>query len=737
MKKQKQPKKTASMPTMTELTDFLNKQSKPVNKKEIARRFGIRGDNRVLLKGMLKQLRDDGTIQSHKRVITNTGTLPATTVVEITGFDDMGDLVARPIQWDQNTPAPQIIITHDKLNPPAGMGDVVQVKTTPVGKNVYEATALRRVTAGENHMIGIYKNGVVSSVDRRLKQTFEVHGLPKGIRENDILIVDIPPIHHAHPVAEFVKKIGSETDAFAPTLISIYLHNIPVAFSKDSEKQAQKAKVPPLGKRTDLRAIPFVTIDGADAKDFDDAVFAEPDPDQKNKGGFHVMIAIADVAFYVRPHTPLNQDAWTRGNSVYFPDRVIPMLPFELSNGVCSLNPDEPRAAMVCEAWLDKTGHKIKHRFLRALIQSARRLTYDEVQTALDGGQPIRGLEPQIQSLHDVYKLLAKRRAQRGVLELDIPERQVVLNDKGQVTQIKLRVQTDAHKLIEEMMILANVSAAETLEDKNLPTMYRVHDKPSDEKRETLNDFLNSLGYKITMSPSSEPKDFNAILTKAHGTKQSFAVNNFVLRSQSQAVYSPENIGHFGLALDRYAHFTSPIRRYADLMVHRALISAYQLGDDGLPDDLTTAEFEETARHISYTERQAASAEQDAIDRYTARFLANRIGESFTARISGVTSFGLFVTVEPYNADGFIPISSIRGDFYEYDQHAQQLIGRGSGVTYQMGQSVRVLLKECVPVTGGLIFSLIRQTKWESGPIKHKQTPRKSKTRKPAKRKKH
>lgn len=700
--------KIKHMPTMAELTDFLNKQTREINKRDIARQFGIKGEKRTELKGMLRQLKEQGMIQASKkgRRVFATEALPEQVVVEITGLDSMGDLIARPLKWTNDSAPPQIIITKDKLNPPAGVGDIVQARVKPIGNKLYEAEALRRVSAGENHMVAVYREGLVYSVDRRIKEAFELHEAPKDIQNGDLLIVDIPPIRSAHPTATFVKKIGSETEPFAPTLISIYQHNIPVAFSEQAEKQAQKASVPELGKRTDLRAIPFVTIDGADARDFDDAVWAEPDDNPKNKGGFHLMIGIADVAHYVLSGSTLDLDARLRGNSVYFPDRVIPMLPFELSNGVCSLNPNQPRAAMVCEAWIDKTGHKIKHRFARALIQSVRRLTYEEVQATIDGRQAIVGLEKEIQALTEAYRLLNQKRQKRGVLELDVPERQVILNDKGQITSIKLRVQTDSHKLIEELMILANVAAAETLEDKGVPAMYRVHDRPSAQKVETLNAFLNSLGIQKKLTESAEPKDFNDILVQANKTANHYAINEFVLRSQSQAVYSPENIGHFGLSLDRYAHFTSPIRRYADVMVHRALITALKLGKDGLSEDETNT-FEEIARHISNTERQAASAEQDAVDRYTARYLADKIGAQFSARISSITAFGLFVSLDDIGADGFVPMSNLRADYFEYDESSSRLTGRNTGLEYQIGQPVRVILKECVPITGGMIFDIL------------------------------
>lgn len=720
------PKKDAPMPTMKELTDYLNAQTGKVGKRELARAFGIKGDNRIELKRMVKDLKSQGLIETerHGRRIGAKDVLPERVVVEITGTDSMGDLIARPLEWVGNSPAPQIIITKDKLSPPAGVGDVVTARVKNIGNRVYHGEATRRVTVGENHMVGVYENGFVQSVDKRLKQTFEVVGALEKLHNRDIVIVDIPPVRNRRPTAKFVRKIGSADSPFSATLISIYTHNLPVAFTQSSEKQAAKATVPTADKiRLDLRSVPFVTIDGADARDFDDAVFAQPDTDATNKGGWHVMVAIADVAWYVRPGDALDTDARLRGNSVYFPDRVLPMLPEALSNNMCSLQPDKPRAAMVCEAWIDKDGYKIRHEFHRALIQSARRLTYEEVQNALDKKTPIAGLENEIAHLNGAFQALLKARRRRGVLEIDVPERQVVLNDAGQVIDIRNREITPANKLIEEMMILANVSAAQTLEEHGMAAMYRVHDRPSAEKIETLNNYLNSIGYKTRLKETADPSDFNAVLQKADGTGKDFAVNEFVLRSQSQARYDPDNIGHFGLALDKYAHFTSPIRRYADIMVHRALIKALKLGDGGLTAQ-EEEDFAQIAQHISHTERQAASAEQDCTDRYVAAYLADKIGAEFTARISSATSFGLFVRLDDYGADGLIPMSALPGDYYDYDDEAQQLVGRNSGQTFAVGDTLAVMLKEAVPITGGLVFSILGGGKKFGG--KRKTTSRKN-----------
>ncbi len=727
-------KKSAPVPSMEELMAYLSQQSGKVGKREVARAFGLKGDDKVALKQMLKELKSDGQVfyDKSKRLAVK-GVLPDKANVEITGTDSDGELIARPLEWPSDLPMPQIIIVKDKINPPAGVGDIVQAKLTPVGHNLYEGEALRRLTAGENHMVCVFENGFVVSVDKRLKQAFRLKNLPvERLNNRDIVIADIPMVRSRFPEAIFVRKIGSETDPFAATLISIYLHNLPVMFSKAGENEAAKASVPSKSKhREDLTAIPFVTIDGADARDFDDAVWAEPDTDTSNKGGWHIMVAIADVAWYVRSGDALDMDARMRGNSVYFPDRVIPMLPEALSNKMCSLQPNQKRAALVCEAWIDKTGHKIRHTFRRALIKSDRRLTYEEVQSAMDGKMPVVGLENELAHLTGAYEALLKKRKRRGVLEIDVPERQVILNDKGVVVDIKKREITDSNKLIEELMILANVSAAETLEDKGWATMYRVHDRPSVEKIEALNAFLSTIGQGGHLRENASPDDFNTVLKRADGTAKDFAVNEFVLRSQSQAVYSPENIGHFGLALQRYAHFTSPIRRYADILVHRALIGALKLGEGALTDEEVKT-FEDTARHISYMERQAASAEQEAVDRYIAGFLVDKVGAKFKARISSVNTFGIFVRLDAYGADGFVPLSSLANDYYEIDEAGAGLIGRESGRVFACGDMVDVVLKECVPVTGGMVFDIIGGGKKERGVgvIKAKsRTPAKHKTK--------
>jgi ribonuclease R len=501
------------------------------------------------------------------------------------------------------------------------------------------------------------------------------------------------------------------------SLIAIHENDIPTAFPAEAVAQAEAAKPVKLGTRTDLRKIPLVTIDGSDARDFDDAVWAEPDPDPENRGGWHILVAIADVSWYVRPGDALDRSAYERGNSVYFPDRVVPMLPEALSNELCSLKPKVDRACLAVHMWLDASGTKRRHQFVRGLMRSAARLTYEQVQAARDGNgdETTRKLaDTVIAPLYGAYRALDKARRKRGTLDLDLPERRVVLGDDGHIERIERRQRLDSHKLIEEFMISANVAAAETLERLRQLCMYRVHDAPDPAKLEALREFLDGLedeGLRLAKGQVVKPRHFNQLLERAVGTPYAPLINELVLRSQAQAAYSPANLGHFGLALRRYAHFTSPIRRYADLLVHRALVAGHnaageEFGEGGLPETEREA-FAEGGTHISQTERRAAAAERSALDRYTAAFISARVGASFHGRINGVTRFGLFVTLDDSGADGLVPIGSLPNDFYIHEEKQHRLIGRRWGRTYRLGDAVTVRLAEANPVTGGLILSVL------------------------------
>ncbi|MDE1904363.1 MAG: VacB/RNase II family 3'-5' exoribonuclease, partial [Alphaproteobacteria bacterium] len=453
---------------------------------------------------------------------------------------------------------------------------------------------------------------------------------------------------------------------------------------------------------------------------FDDAVWAAPDPDRD--GGWHALVAIADVAHYVRAGDALDATARDRGNSVYFPDRVVPMLPEALSNELCSLKPGVDRACMTVDLWIDADGQLTRHQFRRGLMRSAARLTYEEAQAAADGRPNDKTaplLDRVLKPLYGVYRALERARAARGTLDLDIPERRILLDPSGRIARIEPRDRLDSHKLIEELMIAANVAAAETLERLKQPCMYRVHDSPDPERLAALARFLDGIGiHGLTLARGQvvRPQHFNAILRRAKGTPYERLVNALVLRSQAQAEYSPENLGHFGLSLRRYAHFTSPIRRYADLLVHRALISGHHFGRDGLPQP--AGDFKAIGAHISMTERRAAAAERSAADRYTAAFLAERVGAEFAARINGVTRAGLFITLDETGADGLIPIRTLPGDYYIHDEAHHSLKGRRSGRTYVLGDPVRVRLAEADTVTGSLLFAMTEDSPRRPSPPK-------------------
>jgi ribonuclease R len=546
-------------------------------------------------------------------------------------------------------------------------------------------------------VLGLYRHGRIVPTDRRVRQEWVVPpGQERGAQPGEFVLAE--PLAHRRlglPRARVIERLGKMGDARSISLIVIHTHDIPVEFPPAALDEAARAQAPRLGRRTDLREIPLVTIDGEDARDFDDAVYAEPDGP-----GFRLIVAIADVAHYVRPGSALDHAAHTRGNSVYFPDRVVPMLPEPLSNGWCSLRPHEDRFCLFAELHIDGEGRKQNHRFRRGLMRSAARLTYEAMQRAhdRDGAHA---------HLYAAFRALQAARAARGTLGLDLPERRVVLDSDGAVVSVAPRPRLDSHRLIEEFMVLANVAAAEELERLRQPAIYRVHAPPSEEKLEILRHFLRGLGISLPPARQVHPRDLDRVLRRVAGTPEAALVNEVMLRSQSQAEYSPENIGHFGLAVPRYAHFTSPIRRYADLLVHRALISGLRLGADGLATD-EAARFAATAEHITATERRAQLAERDATDRYLATHLADKVGANFAARISGVTRFGLFVTVAESGAGGLVPARSLPDDYWQYDEREQTLTGRRTRLVFRLAQDVEVRLAEACPVTGALVFHIMQ-----------------------------
>jgi ribonuclease R len=730
----KSPSKSAPLPTKAEILSFIGQSPRQAGLREIARAFGLGRDQKMALKAMVRELKTDGLIPGGRRRGNDGPVLPRVTVVEVTGTDPDGEVLARPVSWERDGPPPAIFMAPEKKGRPApGRGDRILARLTPRAGGVYEGHTIRRLPDAPSTVLGVFD---VVAGEGRLRPTTRGKKSEYVIARDDAGSANPGELVQAEVLpgrklglrrARVVERLGKGDQPRAVSLIAIHDHGLPLTFDAAALDQAAAAGPATLGKREDLRDLALVTIDGADARDFDDAVWAGPDEGDDNPGGWHLVIAIADVAWYVRPGDALDQDAYERGNSAYFPDRVVPMLPEALSNGWCSLKPDEDRPCLAAHLWIDAEGRLKRHRFCRGLMRSAARLTYEEAQAAADGNPDTATaplVEDVIAPLYGAYETLAKARNERGVLELDLPERRIVLDDAGAVLAIKTQDRLDSHKLIEEFMIAANVAAAETLESARTQTLYRVHGEPSREKMEGLRAVLLTFGMKLDRGQALRPELFNRILAKVAGTPHERVVNEVILRAQVPAQYAPDNIGHFGLALARYCHFTSPIRRYADLVVHRALIRTVGLGEgeaEGDPQDLTQA-----GEHLSMTERRAAAAEWDTVDRFTAAYLAERVGQTFTGRITGVTRFGLFVTLDETGGDGLIPMRALPDDFYVHDAARHELRGRRGGRRFRLGTDVQVRLAEADPVTGGLIVHLV-DTATAARPRRKKKMARKDK----------
>jgi ribonuclease R len=696
------PAQQAPLPTRESIKSFLADAEQKIGLREVARAFGVQPDDKKALRGLMKSLEADGVVErAGRKQFIAAGRLPENAVVEVTGIDRDGEALARPVVWDAPGRPPIIFMRAEAKGQPAlAPGARVLARLKPIGTGKYEGRTLKRLAERTGSIVGVFHphphGGRIEPTDRRQKAEWTVPlGETMGAVEDEIVRAEpLPGKDFGLKPARITERLGLATDARSVSLIAIATHGIPIDFPEAALKEAEKAKAAPLAKRTDLREVPLITIDGADARDFDDAVFAEP-----AEHGYRLIVAIADVAHYVKPGAALDNSARERGNSCYFPDRVVPMLPEALSNGWCSLKPHEDRGCLFVEMHIDVHGRKTAHKFGRGLMRSAARKTYEQVQEEFEDDPTSHA------HLYAAFTALKAAREARGTLDLDLPERKVEIGLDGQVKNIAPRPRLDSHRLIEEFMILANVCAAEELEHRHLPCMYRVHAPPSPEKLDNLRSFLATLDISLVAGDQLHPRDLDRVLKLVAGTDNSSLVNETVLRSQSQAEYSPENIGHFGLALTKYAHFTSPIRRYADLLVHRALITGLKLGKDGLsPED--TAMFEDTAEQITATERRATLAERDSTDRYLALYLQHRVGELFTSRVSGVTKFGLFVTLPESGASGFLSMASLPDDYWMHDEATQSLIGKRSRKIYQLAQMLDVRLAEARPVTGGLLFTL-------------------------------
>lgn len=740
----------AKFPDKATLLAFIRAHPGKVGTREIAREYGLKNADRAELKRMLRELADGGSIRkSGRRKVSEPATLPPTLLADIVSRDADGELIATPSEWDeQDGEAPKIRIhTPRRIKPgtAAGVGDraLLHVETADPREAgpAYVGRVIRVLERGKARILGIFRalpqgGGRMVPVDKKQagrELNIAAHDAG-GAQDGDLVSVDLIRTRGYGLASGRVKeRLGSLASEKAISLIAIHTHDIPQEFSTSAIRESEAAEPATLKGREDWRDLPLVTIDPPDAKDHDDAVHAAPDPDPNNKGGVILHVAIADVAYYVRPGSALDRDALRRGNSVYFPDRVVPMLPERISNDLCSLKPGEARGALAVRMVIDAQGHKRSHSFHRVLMRSAAKLSYAQAQAAIDGKpDDITGplLETILKPLYEAYAVVKRGRDERDPLDLDLPERKIILKPDGTVDRVIVPERLDAHRLIEEFMILANVAAAEMLEKKALPLIYRVHDEPSVEKVHNLVDFLKTLDLSFAKQGALRPAQFNRILAMVKGEDSEPLVNEVVLRSQAQAEYAAENYGHFGLNLRRYAHFTSPIRRYADLVVHRALIRALDLGDGALPPSETTETLAEVAAQISLTERRAMKAERETVDRLIAHHLADRIGATFQGRVSGVTKAGLFVKLSDTGADGLIPIRSLGDEYYNYDETRHALIGSRSGAMHRLGDVVDVKLVEAAPVAGALRFELVSNASVE---FTHRKTARKTKGKSKAK----
>ena len=714
------------LPDEATLLDYI-KTHRVSDVSEVARHFGLKGEARRALRVMLKTLSERGQLdRSGRKQFGAVGALPETGVAEVVERDIDGELWVRwgrPIDTKKlkkfEPPPPPLArlapLKKGVAATPPGMGDRIYVRFESTDEG-WVAHLIKVLDQGAGRIIAVVRTGKkeirLESVNRKSRESHTVTGtIPENLKDGDV-IVAAPvggPRQYGSSQARILEVIGHEDDPRCASIMAVHAHGLKLGFSSGAELEATGARPPTLEGRTDLRDLPLITIDPEDARDHDDAVYAHADEDPENPGGHVIWVAIADVAAYVREGSSLDREAREKGNSTYFPDRVEPMLPHALSSNLCSLVEGENRACMAVRIVIDAKGRKRSHKFVRGLMRSAAKLSYEQAQAAIDGNPddktgPI--LETLLKPLWAAHAALKIARENRSPLRITSTERRVRLDSEGHVISIEARLSFAAHQLIEDMMIAANVAASEELEKRHIPLIYRVHEAPSVEKLKAFGDFLSTLAIAWTKGEAPRPDRFNAVLDQVKDGPHQDIVNEVVLRTQMQAHYSPERLGHFGLNLDTYAHFTSPIRRYADLTVHRGLIRALKLGDDGLSDP-EMKRLSDTADHITQCERRSMAAEREAIDRYVAAFLADRVGANFAGRIVGVTRFGLFVKLDETGADGIIPISSLEGDYYHHDDVRHCLIGQRSGLRWPLGMRVEVKLKEAMPLTGGLVFEVL------------------------------
>ncbi len=710
-------KPTTSAPSREDVLALLSGEAAPdgrrpparVTKRDLARAFRVKGEAKAGLKTVIRDLEQEGAVKRGRKTLSRQGALPAMLVADIVERTPEGFVAASA----EDDTAARVLIRPSRVKrdhaptPKVGMRVLLRVARDE-SNGVYTGRIVKVLDKAAGRPLGVYNKletggGRVRPVEKRAmgRDWFIPVGLDEGAMDGEL--VALAPLRERAfgvPSARVVERFGLVDTERAISRIAIAVHGLPDAFSQAALAEAEKADPASMEAREDWRKLTLVTIDPPDAKDHDDAVHAEAVGD-----GFVVTVAIADVSYYVRPGTALDREALERGNSVYFPDRVVPMLPERISNDLCSLRPNEDRPALAVRLHIDKGGAKTHHTFHRVMMRSAAKLSYEQAQRAVDG-ETDEAISPLLRPLYAAYEAVKKERDQRDPLDLNLPERKLVLDEEGRLKDVRWPERLDAHRLIEEFMILANVAAAETLEEKQSPLIYRAHDGPSVEKLNDLGVFLSTLGIKLAKAERLRPSHLNKALSSVKGAPHEALTNEVVLRAQSQAEYTHQNYGHFGLNLRRYAHFTSPIRRYADLIVHRALIRSLGLGPGGLTE-MQAASLSDVAERISAAERRAMAAERETADRLVATYLSERIGARFFARIAGVTKVGLFVKLADTGADGFIPAGSLGQDYFRFEEAARALVGTRTGETFRLGDRVEVKLVEAAPFAGALRFEML------------------------------
>ena len=710
----------AGLPTKQDLLLWLKDNPNKVSKREIAKAFSITGSYKIGLKKLILDLENEREARSKSNSESFISVIPSTVICIVKGPDKDGDIFLDLLDWSEGEEIPKIFYFERSGSIPVSVGDRILCELTKVeGKDYhYEAKLIRRISKTNNSskIIGVFRvsssGGTLEALSKRLNTIWTIpRNAVNGSVDGDIVEAEqtSPKSRFGMSKARVISILGKTDDSKAISLIAIHEHSIVNEFSKEALSEAVNSAPVTLVDRDDLRHIPFVTIDPADARDHDDACYVELDLDVENKGGFIVWIAIADVAHYVQPNSLLDGEARNRGNSTYFPDRVVPMLPENLSADLCSLHEGEDRPCLALKMILDSGGKKTSQQFFRGLMRSRGSLVYREVQEAIDGNpskkiQPI--LESIIKPLYKCYEVLQNTTKERGPLILDLPERKILLDDSGKVASIEFLDRLDAHKVVEELMILANVAAAEELFNNKSYFLYRIHEEPEKEKVNTLREIVKSCGLSFSKGQVLKTHHLNSLLCNAKETEYSELVSMSILRSMPQAYYGAQPIGHFGLALRRYTHFTSPIRRYADLVTHRAIIETINRGQNPLYE-FDPVELEAIGESISICERKSMLAERDTVDRYLAAFFSDRLGLEVLGTISGVARFGIFVKIDESGADGLVPVSTIGNEYFRYSREKQVLVAERTGLVLGLGKRVLVRLVETNALTGGLTLQLI------------------------------